>query len=325
MSNSLSNKLDEVDNQVLCNVYEPLAILGEGTYGVVLRARSKVTGAEYAVKKVRPEMLQEGIPATTLREVTLLRELSDNPNIVQLVDVLCGKHRVYLVFELLSEDLRSFIRRHCPPSPGPANGSVVPLPIVKDFTRQMLHALWKCHQSCIMHRDLKPANVLLSVKKGATEDDKTLYTVKIADFGLARTYEMPQVTYTREVMTLWYRAPEILLGEQHYTKAADVWSVGCIVLEMVVGCPIFRGDSNYDQLDKIFYTLGTPTEETWKGVTSMPSYDKSFKVYKVAPLPVRLPTFDKEAVEFALFLLVPNPKNRPTITSILRHPFLQSD
>lgn len=325
MSDTLSSKLDDVDADVLRGAYEPVAIIGEGTYGVVFRARGVASGAEFAIKKLRSDKLKEGVPATTLREVTLLHEMSDNPNVVRLLDVLCSKRRVYLVFELLNEDLRSFIRRNYPQPPATASSSVVPLRLVKNFTCQMLHALWRCHQNRIIHRDLKPANVLLGVKKSTRNEGEDSYILKLADFGLARTYEMTLLTYTKEVMTLWYRAPEILLGERHYTPAADVWSVGCIVLEMIVGCPVFRGESNRDQLDRIFYTVGTPTEETWAGVAMMPGYDKATKIYKVAPLHERLPTFDKEAVQFVAFLLQVNPKSRPTIPTILQHPFLQGD
>ncbi|KEG08431.1 putative cdc2-related kinase [Trypanosoma grayi] len=317
--------LDDVDKAALGETYAAEEILGEGTYGVVFRARNTITGAMYAIKKLRLEGLREGVPATTVREVTLLHDLSDHPNVVRLLEVLCCHHRVYLVFELLDEDLRCFIRRLRPVGTEGRGVSVVPLAMVKDFTRQMLHALWSCHNNRIIHRDLKPGNVLLAATKRDKGDPAGSYIVKLADFGLARTFEMPLLTYTREVMTLWYRAPEILLGERHYTPAADVWSVGCIVAEMVVGYSLFRGESNHDQLDKIFYVVGTPTEETWQGVTALPGYSRSFKVYRVAPLPTRLPNFDKEAVEFFAFILQTNPKNRPTIASILKHPFLQGD
>ncbi|EPY27295.1 hypothetical protein AGDE_10837 [Angomonas deanei] len=188
----------------------------------------------------------------------------------------------------------------------------------------MLHALWSCHNSRIIHRDLKPGNILVSPFKDKKTGEE-MYCVKLADFGLARTFEMSLQTYTHEVMTLWYRSPEIILGERHYTPAADVWSVGCIVAEMVLGYSLFRGENSRDQLDKVFYVVGTPTEETWPGVTKLPGYDNSFKIYRVAPLPTRLPDYDTKAVEFIAYLLEVNPRKRPTIQSILQHPFLQSD
>ncbi|EPY20757.1 hypothetical protein STCU_08849 [Strigomonas culicis] len=201
-------------------------------------------------------------------------------------------------------------------------GSTLPLPVVRDFTRQMLHALCSCHNSRIIHRDLKPGNILISDYKDKQTGD-TRFSVKLADFGLARTFEMSLQTYTHEVMTLWYRSPEIILGERHYTPAADVWSVGCIVAEMVLGYSLFRGENSRDQLDKVFYVVGTPTEETWPGVTKLPGYDNTFKIYRVAPLSQRLPDYDKKAAEFIAYLLVANPRNRPTIPNILKHPFLQ--
>lgn len=322
MSN-LEGRLDATDLKAIGTTYAPEALLGEGTYGIVFKARNLATGASYAIKKLRLDGLSEGVPATTIREVTLLHNLSNHPNVVRLLDVLCEHHRVYLVFELLNEDLRAFIRRHRPPSSQkPTGGSILPLPMVRDFTRQMLHALWSCHNSRIIHRDLKPGNILVTDYKDK-KTGETRYSVKLADFGLARTFEMSLQTYTHEVMTLWYRSPEIILGERHYTPAADVWSVGCIVAEMVLGYSLFRGENSRDQLDKIFYVVGTPTEETWPGVTKLPGYDSTFKIYRVAPLPQRLPDYDKKAVEFIAYLLETNPRNRPTIPSILKHPFLQ--
>ncbi|EPY27973.1 hypothetical protein STCU_01622 [Strigomonas culicis] len=321
--NNFEGRLDATDMKAIGTTYTPEELLGEGTYGIVFKARNLATGASYAIKKLRLDGLSEGVPATTIREVTLLHNLSNHPNVVRLLDVLCEHHRVYLVFELLKEDLRAFIRRHRPPSSQkPMGGSTLPLPVVRDFTRQMLHALCSCHNSRIIHRDLKPGNILISDYKDKQTGD-TRFSVKLADFGLARTFEMSLQTYTHEVMTLWYRSPEIILGERHYTPAADVWSVGCIVAEMVLGYSLFRGENSRDQLDKVFYVVGTPTEETWPGVTKLPGYDNTFKIYRVAPLSQRLPDYDKKAAEFIAYLLVANPRNRPTIPNILKHPFLQ--
>ncbi|KPI88008.1 putative Protein kinase [Leptomonas seymouri] len=323
--NNLGGKLDQVDVTALRAAYEPEELLGEGTYGIVFRARNKTTGAKYAIKKLRLDGFSEGVPATTIREVTLLHELGDNPNIVRLLDVLCSEHRVYLIFELLDEDLRAFIKRYRPVQGAkPVNGTAVPLSIVREFTRQVLYALWLCHNSRIIHRDLKPGNILIaSYNDKKTGEQK--YYVKLADFGLARTFEMSVQTYTHEVMTLWYRSPEIILGERHYTPAADVWSVGCIVAEMILGYSLFRGENSRDQLNKIFYVVGTPTEQTWPGVTKLPGYDRSFNVYKVAPLPTRLRDYHEGAVEFIAYMLVTNPKLRPTIPEILQHPFLKDE
>ncbi|CCW71120.1 unnamed protein product [Phytomonas sp. Hart1] len=323
---SLSDVLDAVDLEALRSRYEPIEVIGEGTYGIVFKALDISTGAAYAIKKIRLDGLREGVPPTAIREITLLHDLKKHPNVVQLLNVLCEKHRVYLVFELLKEDLRVFIRRHRPlPSEKPANGSVLPLRLVKDFTRQMLHALWSCHNSRIIHRDLKPGNVLVAERKNPTTE-KPEYFVKLADFGLSRTFEMSVETYTHEVMTLWYRAPEIILNQRHYSSSADVWSLGCIVAEMILGNSLFCGENAKDQLNKIFYVVGTPTEETWPGVTKLPGYNtKYFKIYRVAPLTTRLPGYDPKAVEFIAFLLHTNPKSRPTISEIFDHPFLASD
>lgn len=324
---TFGNRLDQVDLDAMgSSNYEAVEVIGEGTYGIVFKARNTQTGALYAIKKLRLDGLSEGVPATSIREVTLLHDLSHHPNVVRLLDVVCRRHRVYLVFELLNEDLRVFIRRHRPASgQKPTGGSVLPLSLVRDFTRQMLHALWSCHKSRIIHRDLKPGNVLVDERKDTKPGAAPRYNVKLADFGLARTFEMSVQTYTHEVMTLWYRAPEIILGERHYSPAADVWSLGCIVAEMLLGYSLFRGENSRDQLDKIFYVVGTPREETWAGVTKLPGYDQTFKIYRVAPLPTRLPDYDPKAVEFVAFLLQTNPSSRPTISAIFDHSFLKDD
>ena len=131
---------------------------------------------------------------------------------------------------------------------------------------QMIAGLNFCHARRILHRDLKPQNLLID-RSGA---------LKLADFGLARAFGIPVRTYTHEVVTLWYRAPEILLGQQQYSTPVDMWSIGTIFAEMVMKCPLYPGDSEIDELFKIFRTLGTPNEELWPGVSKLPDYKPTF-------------------------------------------------
>eukprot|EP01018_Ginkgo_biloba_P020448 Gb_39785 [translate_table: standard] len=147
------------------------------------------------------------------------------------------------------------------------------------FLYQILRGIAYCHSHRVLHRDLKPQNLLI---------DRQSNALKLADFGLARAFGIPVRTFTHEVVTLWYRAPEILLGSRHYSTPVDVWSVGCIFAEMVNQRPLFPGDSEIDELFKIFRVLGTPNEETWPGVTSLPDFKSAFPKWpaKVAPLEV---------------------------------------
>ena len=262
--------LDLIDASAIGTDYTVDAKLGEGTYGVVFRAQNRHTGAYVAIKKLRLEGLSEGVPATAIREITLLQDLANHPNIVQLLQVISRRGRLYLVFELMKDDLRLFIysfvrfnhKAHAGKPPFPA----MTVTMVRDLTRQLLHALWTCHEHRIIHRDLKPGNILISQLPPTKGETTPQYRLKVADFGLARTFDLPLCTYTHEVVTLWYRAPEILLGEKHYTPAVDVWSVGLIALEMLTGNPLLRGDSNSDQLAKMFAIMGVPTEESWPGL-----------------------------------------------------------
>jgi serine/threonine protein kinase len=312
-------KLDSVDLSALGDMYVMDRILGEGTFGIVLRARHKQTGAWYAIKKLRLDGHTEGVPATAIREITLLQELSSHPNIVKLLQVVCRKHRVYLVFELMTEDLRSYLSRARKALPPNHAGTVLPVPMVKQLTRQILDALWSCHHNRILHRDLKPGNLLLQ------DAGNGQLVIKLADFGLARTFELPLVTYTNEVVTMWYRSPEILLGEKHYTPSVDIWSVGCILVEMLTGRALFQGESQLDQVYKIFGLLGTPTEETWPGVTALSSYSNSFPLWRPQDLGPMLPAVVQQTggVELILAMLQLNPKQRPTAGELLKHPWLQ--
>lgn len=137
---------------------------------------------------------------------------------------------------------------------------------VKKFTHQLLMGIRYCHSHRVLHRDLKPQNLLIN-KEG---------NLKIGDFGLARAFGVPLRTYTHEVVTLWYRSPEILLGGRQYSTGVDMWSVGCIFAEMATRKPLFPGDSEIDEIFKIFRLLGTPTEQEWPGVTSFPDFKSSF-------------------------------------------------
>merc|ERR1712112_482856 len=233
--------------------------IGEGTYGVVFKGKNKKTGEIVAMKKIRLESEEEGVPSTAIREISLLKELQ-HPNIVSLQDVIMQESRLYLIFEFLTMDLKKYLDTAIP------SHEMMSATLLKSYTYQLLQAILFCHQRRVLHRDLKPQNLLID-KSGA---------IKVADFGLARAFGVPVHVYTHEVVTLWYRAPEILLGTRYYSTAVDIWSIGCIFVEMLTRRPLFPGDSEIDQLFRIFRTLGTPDESIWPGVTTLPDFKSSF-------------------------------------------------
>ncbi|KAL7695087.1 cell division related protein kinase 2 cdc2-related kinase [Lotmaria passim] len=283
--------------------YNRLDVLGEGTYGVVYRAVDKITGQYVALKKVRLDRSEEGIPQTALREVSILQEF-DHPNIVNLLDVICADGKLYLVFEYLEEDLKKAIEKQA----GGYSGMEL-----KRLVYQLLDGLYFCHRHRIVHRDLKPANILLS--SGSM--------LKLADFGLARAFQVPMHTYTHEVVTLWYRAPEILLGEKHYTPAVDMWSVGCIFAELARRKVLFRGDSEIGQLFEIFQVLGTPVdaEGSWPGVSRLPDYRDVFPKWPAKRLGQVLPELTPDAIDLLSRMLKYDPAERISAKEALQHPW----
>jgi cyclin-dependent kinase 2 len=217
--------------------YEKVEKIGEGMYGVVYKARDRITNETIALKKIRLEQEDEGVPSTAIREISLLKEMHHG-NIVRLQDVVHSEKRLYLVFEYLDLDLK----KHMDTCPDLAKDPR----LIKTFLYQILRGIAYCHSHRVLHRDLKPQNLLI---------DRRTNALKLADFGLARAFGIPVRTFTHEVVTLWYRAPEILLGSCHYSTPVDVWSVGCIFAEMVTQRPLFPGDSEIDELFRIFRYL----------------------------------------------------------------------
>jgi len=285
--------------------YAKIEKVGEGTYGVVYKARDVSTNQIVALKKIRLEAEDEGVPSTAIREISLLKELKDD-NIVRLLDIVHADQKLYLVFEFLDVDLKRYIAN------GNRNHTPIQLDVVKKFTHQLNSGLLYCHSHRILHRDLKPQNLLIDKRNN----------LKLADFGLARAFGIPMRTYTHEVVTLWYRAPEVLLGSRHYSTAIDMWSVGCIFAEMVMqGHPLFPGDSEIDQIFKIFQILGTPNEDAWPGVSKLPDYKPTFPQWSRQDIGRIIPMLDEAALDMLQCTLTYDSAKRISAKRALVHPY----
>lgn len=232
--------------------FEKLNRIGEGTYGVVYRAKDSKSGEIVALKKIRMEREKEGLPVCSVREISLLSQLK-HINIVELLDVVVGREleSMFLVMRYCEQDLASLI-------------DYMKVPFtesqVKCILLQLLDGVDYMHRNYILHRDLKVSNLLLT-DKGC---------LKIADFGLARLVGEPSKPLTPKVVTLWYRAPELLFGSEVYSTSLDMWSVGCIFGELLKNKPLLPGKSEANQIDLIVTLLGTPTDAIWPGFSSLP-------------------------------------------------------
>jgi len=283
--------------------FQKLNKIGEGTYGVVYKAKDKLTGDILALKKIRLEAEDEGIPSTAIREIALLKQLQ-HPNIVRLYDVVHTEKRLTLVFEFLDQDLKKYLDTH-------ADKGIQAFTI-KSFLFQLLSGINYCHKNRVLHRDLKPQNLLINIQHGQ---------LKLADFGLARDFGIPVRSLTHEVVTLWYRSPDVLMGSKHYSTSVDMWSIGCIFAEMVTGRPLFPGTSEKDQLLKIFVLLGTPSLASWPGQAKLPQYKNDFPVYEARDLAKLFPTLNKTGLDILRKFLRFDPDTRISAQEALAHPY----
>uniref|UniRef100_A0A8C5LMJ0 cyclin-dependent kinase n=1 Tax=Leptobrachium leishanense TaxID=445787 RepID=A0A8C5LMJ0_9ANUR len=284
--------------------YVKLDKLGEGTYATVFKGRSKLTENLVALKEIRLEH-EEGAPCTAIREVSLLKNLK-HANIVTLHDIIHTEYSLTLVFEYLDNDLKQYLD-NC--------GNLMCMHNVKIFMFQLLRGLSYCHRKKILHRDLKPQNLLIN-EKGE---------LKLADFGLARAKSVPTKTYSNEVVTLWYRPPDVLLGSTEYSTPIDMWGVGCIQYEMATGRPIFPGSTVKEELHLIFRLLGTPTDETWSEISTNKEFKAyGFPQYRAQPLKNHTPRLDTEGIDLLSSLLLYEQKKRISAEEGIRHSYFKS-
>lgn len=290
--------------------YSPTRLLGVGAYGIVIAARDEQTNEEVAIKKIPDAFKNQVDSKRVLREIKLLRQLK-HENIISVLDIfrppsLLEFRDVYLVSELMATDLHQIISstqqlsdEHC-----------------QYFLYQMLRGLKYLHSANVLHRDLKPSNLLLN-------SDCLL---KIADFGLARVEGDLRVGMTEYITTRWYRAPEVILTWKEYTKAIDVWSVGCIFAETFLRKPLFQGKNYVHQIARITEIIGTPSDDDIANIGTEAS-----RRY-ILSLPLRpprswkdiIPNAPPEAHSMLAGLLSFNPGRRCTVEQALAHPYLSS-
>ena len=303
------------------NGFEKLGQVGEGTYGNVFKARDRVSKEVFAMKKIKMDREKEGFPITALREIKLIKQM-DHPNIIKLKEIITSKANddrspgnVYLLFEYMEHDLEGLLNMARP-------RIEYTISHLKSYMKQMIQAIEYLHSKKIVHRDIKCANLLVN-----NQGD-----LKLGDFGLARNISgNPGDTYTNRVITLWYRPPELLLGANQYSYEVDMWSVGCIIGEILARQPMFPESDEPKMLQKIYSVCGVFTQENWPEAYSLPHIEK-YGPRERTPRTLStkygdstlFPNFDELAIDLIDKLLQFNPKNRLTATQALEHPYFHT-
>ncbi|KAL7940927.1 serine threonine protein kinase [Trichoderma barbatum] len=297
--------------------YDKLNDIEEGTYGWVARATELATGRVVALKRLKLEAGDpNGLPVTGLREIQILKNCRHR-NVVAMEEVVVGNdvskpdNSIFLVLEFVEHDLKSILQD----MPEPFLSSEV-----KRLLLQLTSGVAYLHQNYILHRDLKTSNLLLS-NRGL---------LKIADFGMARYVGDPRPKLTQLVVTLWYRAPELLLGTRTYDAAVDMWSVGCIMGELITREPLLQGSNEVDQISKVFELCGVPSDESWPGFRRLPNA-RSLRLPKQSPLAsgsvirARFPNLTAAGASLLNSLLALDPERRPSAKEMLEHEYFRQD
>ncbi|CAI5722716.1 unnamed protein product [Hyaloperonospora brassicae] len=297
--------------------FKNLGIKNKGTEGTCIKCCQRSTGKILAMKKARVFPKGEGVPYYMLRELAVLKGIKHD-HIASLELISLAKDELHVFFPYVDKTLHEVIN----PTGDPSGGRVLSETVIRKLLHQLLDAIAYCHRRGVLHRNLKPKHLLINAPDTETLSDATL---QISDFALVRATGIPRRTYTMEVVTLWYRPPEILMGVRGYSSAVDIWSVGCIFAEMAQGKPLFTGISEIDQLFQIFSKLSTPTSETWPGFSSLPNYHFEFPHWKRRPLNRLFPRISDLGIDLLTKLLVYNPDQRITAEDALRHPYFSNE
>ena len=279
-------------------MFEDVVKIGKGAYGTVYKAVCKQDGLVVAIKQIEMTSDDEGVACTAVREIGILANLN-HKNIVKLISVFHNDKTLMLVFEYCPRDLHHHMKMR--------PGRLLPIEVVS-FSFQLLTAVSYIHSKLIIHRDIKPSNLLIN-ESGV---------LKLCDFGLARLMDVPCNDLSCDVVTQWYRAPEILLRYRNYGLPSDMWSVGCVIAELAIGQPLFPCDDDHSQLAMIFGTVNSPSEAEWPGVSSMPNYPTRILPYPA--LRERMKSCDPRLVNLVVDLLQVVPSQRISAADALTYP-----
>lgn len=322
--NDVTEKLSYLDNQMdsinlVPATFDKTNQIGQGTFGKVYKSSYYTKDNELktvAIKKIPMSSQDEGLPLTAVREIAILQAYH-HPNLVELLDIIIApvkppnyRGHVDLVFEYMEHDISALVESKIQFTQGE----------IKNIMKQILTGIAYLHSNNIIHRDIKSANILLN-NNGV---------VKLGDFGLARTIcPLPQRNklYSGNVVTIWYRPPELLLGMKNYDLKVDMWSIGCVFAELLMGEPIFKGNNEKEQVQEIFTICGSPNENTWPGISLFPSYeylmprntfDNNLKlsITSKSKSPIDDITFD-----LIQKMLMVNPRDRISAEEALKHEY----
>ncbi|KAK6462572.1 kinase-like domain-containing protein [Scheffersomyces coipomensis] len=303
VANAVSNGISSEVKSPVQSKYSKDKKVGEGTYAVVYLGNQISTKRKIAIKEIKTGLFKDGLDMSAIREVKYLQELK-HPNVIELIDVFSTSNNLNLVLEFLPCDLEVLIKD---------TSIVFKSSDIKSWLLMTLRGVHHCHRNFILHRDLKPNNLLLA-------PDGQL---KIADFGLARSLGNPNEELSSNVVTRWYRAPELLFGAKHYTVAVDIWSVGIIFAELMLRTPYLPGKDDIDQLDVTFRALGTPTDQIWPNVSNLPQYN-ALKIYPPPSrqeLRNRFSAATDNALDLLILMTQMDPSRRCDSTQALLHEF----
>ena len=314
-SDSIPNSIQKIDegiNRISNSTpkYKSIRKIGEGTYSTVYMG-CKITTDEannqkVAIKKYRSEDSDTNVNVTTLRELSILQEL-DHPNIISILNVYIDENdTIRMVMDLFPATLQNYLDRKY---------YKITIDIIKQWMYMILDGLNYLHSNNVMHRDIKPSNILVGPQ---------LNQLKIADFGFAKQISKEDRRHSPQIYSLYYRPPEILLGVKEYDTSVDIWSIGCIMAEIINRKFLFPGDNEIDQLFRIFKIMGAPSDTLWPAGTKLPNYALIFPKWTAQPIQTLVPNFhDLDGLDLLGKLLVLDPIGRITARDALNHPFLK--